>query len=40
MMHGQAKVQVATSQGQSKENSSHIAGQSSIIKQQLANEKK
>lgn len=39
MMHGDAKIQVASYTGMAKENSAHIAGQSSVLKQQVANEK-
>ena len=39
MMHNQTKVQVSSDTASAKENSTHIAGQSSILKQQIANEK-
>jgi len=39
MANNQTKIQVATDTGSAKENSTHIAGQSSILKQQLANQK-
>jgi hypothetical protein len=32
-------MQVSSDQGSAKENSTHIAGQSSIMKQQIANQK-
>lgn len=40
MSHNNAKIQVSSDTASAKENASHIAGQSSIIKQQIANEKK
>jgi hypothetical protein len=39
MSNNGTKLQVSSEQGNSKENSTHIAGQSSIMKQQVANEK-
>jgi len=39
MINSQTRVQVANDTGSAKENSTHIAGQSSILKQQLANQK-
>ena len=39
MINNNTKVQVAAHTGEAKENSTHIAGQSSIVKQQIANEK-
>ena len=39
LAHNSAKVQVASDTASAKENSAHIAGQSSILKQQLANQK-
>jgi hypothetical protein len=40
MSHNNAKVQVSADMGAAKENATHIAGQSSILKQQIANQKK
>ena len=40
MYHNNTKLQVSTNEKDAKENSTHIAGQSSIMKQQIANEKK
>lgn len=39
MANNNTKIQVSSEQGSAKENSTHIAGQSSIMKQQIANEK-
>jgi hypothetical protein len=39
MANNQTKIQVASDTGSAKENSTHIAGQSSILKQQIANQK-
>lgn len=39
MASNNTKLQISSDQGSAKENSSHIAGQSSILKQQIANEK-
>lgn len=39
MANNNTKIQVSSDQGSAKENSTHIAGQSSIMKQQIANEK-
>jgi len=39
MAHNNTKMQVSSDQGAAKENSTHIAGQSSIMKQQIANQK-
>jgi len=39
MSHNTTKMQVAADTGAAKENSTHIAGQSSIMKQQIANQK-
>ena len=39
MANNSTKIQVSSEQGSAKENSTHIAGQSSIMKQQIANEK-
>ena len=40
MYHNNTKLQVSTNEKDAKENATHIAGQSSIMKQQVANEKK
>jgi hypothetical protein len=40
LAHNNTKLQVSSNEGSAKENSTHIAGQSSIMKQQIANEKK
>jgi hypothetical protein len=40
MSHNNARVQVSADTGAARENSTHIAGQSSILKQQVANQKK
>jgi len=39
LAHNSTKLQVSTNEGSAKENSTHIAGQSSIMKQQVANQK-
>lgn len=39
MANNNAKIQVASNTGTAKENSAHIAGQSSVLKQQVANQK-
>ena len=39
MASNNTKIQISSEQGSAKENSTHIAGQSSIMKQQVANEK-
>jgi hypothetical protein len=39
LAHNNTKMQVAADTGAAKENSTHIAGQSSILKQQIANQK-
>ena len=39
MANNNTKLQISTDQGSAKENATHIAGQSSIVKQQIANEK-
>jgi hypothetical protein len=39
MANNNTKIQVSSDTASAKENSTHIAGQSSILKQQLANQK-
>jgi hypothetical protein len=39
MVHHNTKTQVSTNEASAKENTAHISGQSSILKQQIANEK-
>lgn len=39
LAHNNTKLQVSSNEGSAKENSTHIAGQSAIMKQQIANEK-